>query len=112
MQVPALVSDNVAPVIEQPVAVPSVSTTYVTAPLSDPPLVVSARAAAYVPATEGIVRAAWAASAMGIGFAPDEAALQPLSAALVAVTLQVPPLVADNTPLEIEQPAVPASVSE
>jgi len=31
---------------------------------------------------------------------------------LVAVTVQVPLLVAFNTPLEIEQPVVPASVTE
>ena len=51
VQVPAAVTVNNPPLSAQPVAVPS-TTTYVTAPVPEPPLVVNVRAAPYVPLVE------------------------------------------------------------
>jgi len=62
--------------------------------------------------TEVIVRAAWAAAAIVIVVAGEEATLKPALAALVAVTVQVPALVSDNAVPVTEQPAGAAVVTE
>jgi hypothetical protein len=63
VQVPALVLVNVAPESEQPEAVPSRARND-TAPVPDPPLVVSASGVSYVPVVEVTVRAACGGSAL------------------------------------------------
>lgn len=91
----------------QPVAVRSL-TTKVTAPVPDPPLVVSESGVPHSPETEVTLSAAWVAEAKVTVVGDEEMAVKSVSAALVAVTMQVPtPVSVKVEPLMVQSVAVP-----
>jgi hypothetical protein len=106
-QVPAVVAVRFDPLTAQPVAVPLV-TAKVTAPVPEPPNVVRVSGAPKVPDVEVTVSAAWVAPAKVTVVAGDEVAAKVASAALVAVTEQVPEdVVVKVEPLTAQPVAVP-----
>jgi len=112
-QVPADVTLSEEPETAQPVAVPS-TTANDTAPVPEPPLVISVSAVPKVPLVDVTVSAAWIAGAKVtvVGFDEIEAKVE--SPALVAVTVQVPADVALSEEPDTAHPvAVPsAAVNE
>lgn len=106
-QVPALVEVRLDPLTAQPVAVPLV-VVKVTAPVPEPPEVMSVNDVPKVPESEVMVSALWPAGPKVTVVGDDEIAKKLASAALVAVTMQVPtPVVLRLDPLTAQPVAVP-----
>ncbi len=108
VQVPAVVTLRSDPVTVQPVAVPSVATN-VMAPAPEPPVVVSGSGVPTVPLSDVMVSAVWVPRLKVTVVGSDDTSEWVASAALVAVTVQVPAVVTLRLdPVTVQPVAVPS----